>query len=419
MIIASYNLRKYFPVGSPLGLGRTLEVKAVDGVNVKIPENSIVGLVGESGSGKSTLGRLLTLLVKPTSGEILFDVPSSVVEEYETALSSNDTQTIQKIQRQYSLLRKHGTELKKVKRYFGMVFQDATASLDPRMTVKDIIMEPMIETRFAKGRNAEERVFELLKKVKLPDYFAYRYPHELSGGQKQRVALARAISTNPKFLVLDEPTSALDVSVQAQILNLIKELKAELKAGVLLITHNISVAYYMSDYIYVMYAGKVVEYGDAKKVIKLPKHPYTISLMSAIPEINVKKTRIILKGETPNLIFPPRGCRFHPRCPMAFEICGWSASEVKEDLEFLLQEKYFVGEETKVEVDDEVTLKVIGVSAERLQSIINSEKDSSASLKSIKEISPNANHVLVKLYKGVEPPLKRYEDREISCLLFA
>jgi len=219
--------------------------------------------------------------------------------------------------------------------------------------------------------------------------------------------------------VLDEPTSALDVSVQAQILNLIKELKAELKAGVLLITHNISVAYYMSDYIYVMYAGKVVEYGDAKKVIKLPKHPYTISLMSAIPEINVKKTRIILKGETPNLIFPPRGCRFHPRCPMAFEICGWSASEVKEDLEFLLQEKYFVGEETKVEVDDEVTLKVIGVSAERLQSIINSEKDSSASLKSIKEISPNANHVLVKLYKGVEPPLKRYEDREISCLLFA
>ena len=418
MIIAAYNLKKYFPVGSPLGLGRTLEVKAVDGVSIKIPADEIVGLVGESGSGKSTLGRLITLLTKPTSGEILFDVPEGVLAEYEQALESGDADRRKAIEHDYSLLHMSWSGLKRVRRSLGMVFQDPTASLDPRMTVKDIIMEPMVETGHMNGEAARERVFELLRKVKLPEYFAYRYPHELSGGQKQRVALARAISTDPKLLVLDEPTSALDVSVQAQILALIKEIKQELRSGVLLITHNISVAYYMSNHIYVMYAGKMVETGQAKRVIKEPKHPYTVSLMSAVPVINVKKERIILRGEAPNLIFLPYGCRFHPRCPMAFEICGWTSDEVKEDLQYLLEEKYYVDEHTQITVDGRFALKIFGVSPERLKAIIEAERESVASLRAVKEMLPAEGGAAVRLYQGFEPTLKSYDGRQISCLLF-
>lgn len=418
MIVAAYNLKKYFPVGSPLGLGRTLEVKAVDGVTVKIPADEIVGLVGESGSGKSTLGRLITLLTEPTSGEILFDVPDDVLSEYEHAVEAGDLDRKKAIERDYSLLHMGRGGVKRVRKSFGMVFQDPTASLDPRMMVKDIIMEPMVETGHMRGEAAQERVFDLLGKVKLPEYFAYRYPHELSGGQKQRVALARAISTDPKLLVLDEPTSALDVSVQAQILALIKEIKQELKSGILLITHNISVAYYMSNHIYVMYAGKMVETGQAKKVIKEPKHPYTVSLMSAVPVINMKKERIILRGEAPNLIFLPYGCRFHPRCPMAFEICGWTSDEVKEDLQYLIEEKYYTDEHTEITVDGRFGLKILGVSADRLKSIIEAERDSVVSLRAVREVSPLEGGVSVRMYEGLEPTLKSYDGRQISCLLF-
>jgi len=293
------NLKKYYPIKSGI-FGRIVGyVKAVDGVSFMIGYGKVLGLVGESGCGKTTVAKCILRLIEPTAGNILFEGKD--------------------------LVKIKGKELKKQRKYIQAVFQNPFLSLNPRLKVKNIIAEPL--TTHMKLARAEvmKRVKKLLELVGLPTTIANRYPHELSGGQAQRVAIARAIALNPKLVILDEPTSALDVSVQAQILNLLAELKDKLNLSYLIISHDLSVVRYISDDVAVMYLGKIVEISETEELFENPTHPYTQALLSAVPEpdpeIKKLRKRIILQGEPPSPINPPSGCRFHPRCPYVMDIC--------------------------------------------------------------------------------------------------
>jgi oligopeptide transport system ATP-binding protein len=277
----------------PAGLGTS--VKAVDGVSFEIREGETLGLVGESGCGKSTLARLVTQLIPVTSGRVfLGDV---------------------------ELTRLRGEKLRQQRRQLQMIFQDPFASLDPRMTVGDIIAEPLDNFRVMRGRKRSERVQELLRIVGLNPNFNNRYPHEFSGGQRQRIGIARALALNPKLVVCDEAISALDVSIQAQIVNLLEDLQQKFKLTYLFIAHDLSVVRHISDRVMVMYLGKIVEIADSVGTYSDPKHPYTKALLSAIPVPDPKIQRgrrlVELSGEIPSPIHPPSGCRFHTRCPIA------------------------------------------------------------------------------------------------------
>jgi oligopeptide transport system ATP-binding protein len=283
------NVVKHFPAG----LGQT--VKAVDGVSFEIREGETLGLVGESGCGKSTLGRLVAQLIPVTSGSVFFE--------------------------DVELTRLRGERLRQQRRQMQMIFQDPFASLDPRMTVGDIIGEPLVNFRVMRGRKLQARVQELLRVVGLNPYFNNRYPHEFSGGQRQRIGIARALALNPKLIVCDEAISALDVSIQAQIVNLLEDLQREFKLTYLFIAHDLSVVRHISDRVMVMYLGKIVEVADSVQTYSAPKHPYTKALLSAIPVPDPKIQRgrrlVELSGEIPSPIKPPSGCRFHTRCPIA------------------------------------------------------------------------------------------------------
>ncbi|MDT7862443.1 MAG: ABC transporter ATP-binding protein [Saccharolobus sp.] len=286
-IYVGKSIRKYY-ASSKIGLldrltgKKPLFVKALDDVSITINEGEVLGVLGESGCGKTTLAKILATLEKPTYGELYFMGKNALKNE--------------------EFVRKH----------VSIVFQNPLLSLNPRLTVEELIYEV--------NKNKEE-VKKLLDLVGLSyDYVKDKYPNELSGGQAQRVAIARALAKNPSLLILDEPTSALDASVQAQILNLLIDLQKELKITYLFITHNISVAKYISDRLMVLYAGKVVEEGSANDIFEKPLHPYTQGLISSVPKFGVKDLRPP-SGEAPSLITPPSGCRFHPRCPFAMQIC--------------------------------------------------------------------------------------------------
>jgi len=296
-LIEVENLKKYYPVTAGLLSRHVADVKAVDGVSFYIIEGETLGLVGESGCGKSTLGRILLRLEEPTAGKVLY--------------KGNDIMTWDKRQ------------LKELRKEVQMIFQDPQSSLDPRMTIGDSIGEALLIHGMKNERERLERVEELLKQVGLEPEHAIRYPHEFSGGQKQRVGIARALAVNPKLIVADEPVSALDVSVQAQILNLIKGLQHELGLAYLFIAHDISVIGHVSDRIAVMYLGQVVESADRTELFGHPLHPYTEALLSAIPipDPHQKRERILLQGEVPSPIDPPPGCRFHTRCPRVMKRC--------------------------------------------------------------------------------------------------
>lgn len=288
------NLKKYFPVR---GLFRTIGyVKAVDGISFEINRGETFGLVGESGCGKTTTGRTILRLIEPTSGKIIFD--------------GKDVTTIK------------GDEMKEFRRRAQIMFQDPYSSLNPRQTVFEVIMEP-VRFHGIPVDDPEEFVIDLLESVGLNEMHLYRYPHEFSGGQRQRIALARLLALKPEFIVLDEPTSALDVSVQANILNMLKDLQKKYGFTYLFISHDLGVVKYMSHRMGVMYLGKLVEVGPAEKIFENPLHPYTQMLLSAIPVPDpdlareLKKKRARIEGEPPSPINPPEGCHFHPRCPFA------------------------------------------------------------------------------------------------------
>jgi len=305
-LIDATHIKEYFPVKKGL-FGSTKDyVKAVDDVTIQIRKGETFGLVGESGCGKTTLGRILIHLLPPTSGTLI-------------VMGANLSEITKR-------------ELRKMRPHMQIVFQDPSSSLNPRMTIKQILSEPLIIHHRYKGEDVTKKVLELLKTVGLDQQHLYRFPHEFSGGQKQRIGIARALALNPDFIVLDEPTSALDVSVQAQILNLLKDLQEKFNLTYLFITHDLSVIKFISDRVAVMYAGKIVEYANTVDLFREPTHPYTKALLSAIPvpDPRQRSKHLPLKGEVPSLITPPPGCRFHPRCPVASEACKKIEPHMKE-----------------------------------------------------------------------------------------
>ncbi|MBY0338502.1 MAG: ATP-binding cassette domain-containing protein [Acetobacteraceae bacterium] len=300
LMLQTRDVARHFDVSRPW-LQRTIArepkriLRAVDGVSFDIPKGTTLSLVGESGCGKSTVARLVVGLYRPTRGEVIFD--------------GRDLQDA----------RSDATQ----RRRMQMIFQDPYASLNPRWRVRDIIAEPIRAFGLIREPQAQlDKVGELLKQVGLSPLDGQRFPHEFSGGQRQRISIARALSSNPEFLVCDEPTSALDVSVQAQILNLMKELQSRLGLTYLFISHNLAVVRQVSDRIGVMYLGKLVELAPAETLFTAPRHPYTRALMDAIPDIEMTgRTRIPVGGEVPSPITPPSGCPFHPRCALANDRC--------------------------------------------------------------------------------------------------
>ena len=284
------RLKKHFPIKGGFFQRTVGNVHAVDGVSFRLEKGETLGLVGESGCGKSTTGRLILRLIKPTSGEIRFN-----------------GQDIGRLDRR---------RMKAVRRDMQLIFQDPYASLNPRLTVGGIVSEAFKIHGVASGAELEDRTVDLLKRVGLHAEHLRRYPHEFSGGQRQRIGIARALALNPKLIIADEPVSALDVSIQAQVINLLQDLKDEFQLSYIIIAHDLSVVEYMSDRVAVMYLGKIVEMAPGAELYRQPKHPYTEALLSAIPIPNprLEKKRRILQGDVPSPIDPPSGCRFHTRC---------------------------------------------------------------------------------------------------------
>ena len=300
------NLKKYFPVKGGVLQRIVAWVQALDDVSFDIREGETLGLVGESGCGKTTVGRTMLRLVEPTAGEVYLDGKN--------------------------VFNLKGSELKAMRRDMQIIFQDPYASLDPRMPIGESVMEGLNIHNVGKPKERFDVVIQTLRKVGLEDYHARRYPHEFSGGQRQRIGIARALALRPRFIVCDEPVSALDVSIQSQVLNILKDLQHEFGLTYLFIAHNLSVVEHISDRVAVMYLGKMVELTGREELFRNPLHPYTQALMSAIPmpDPRLKRERIILKGDVPSPLHPPTGCRFHPRCPVAMDICSHQEPRFKQ-----------------------------------------------------------------------------------------
>jgi peptide/nickel transport system ATP-binding protein len=345
VLLSVRNLRKYFPIRGGVFSTHIGDVRAVDGVSFDVHEGETVGLVGESGCGKTTVGRLMLRLIEPTSGHTFYRPPPEVNDRLnqlytnlEAAYSPADggsqdepgnsaapiLSELDQIARQYSIYRMSGRRMQQLRGKLQIVFQDPFSSLSPRMLVRDIVAEPLAIHHMGTRQERYKRVAELLQAVGLNPEHLWRFPHEFSGGQRQRIGVARALALRPDFIVLDEPTSALDVSVQAQILNILKRLQADQHLAYLFISHHLSVVRAVAHRVVVMYLGKVAERAPTEELFSRPLHPYTQALLSAIPipDPELKRERIVLRGDVPSPAAPPPGCRFHTRCPAVMPICS-------------------------------------------------------------------------------------------------
>jgi oligopeptide/dipeptide ABC transporter ATP-binding protein len=305
-LVKVQGLKKYFPVRAGVMQRVVAQVQAVDDVSFVVQKGETLGMVGESGCGKTTVGRTMLRLIEPTAGSVMYDGKD--------------------------VFKLKSGELKAVRRDLQIIFQDPFASLDPRVPIGESIMEGLHIHNIGAPKERGDVMMDTLKRVGLEHYHARRYPHEFSGGQRQRIGIARALALRPKFIVCDEPVSALDVSIQSQVLNILKDLQSEFGLTYLFIAHNLSVVEHISDRVAVMYLGKMVELADRDEIYRDPKHPYTQALMSAIPvpDPKLKRSRTILKGDVPSPLHPPSGCRFHPRCPIAVEMCSQKEPEFRE-----------------------------------------------------------------------------------------
>lgn len=308
VLLLTRNLTKEYQLKNNFGIRKKQVVHAVSDVSLEIYKGETLSLVGESGCGKSTLGRMMMRLIEPTKGQILFEGKDITIFS-----EKQMTQVYKKIQ---------------------LIFQDPYASLDPRMKVKDLIGEPLVTHKvYATKEETEERVKELMHMVGIRPEFIDRYPHQFSGGQRQRIGIARALALKPKLIVCDEPVSALDVSIQSQILNLLKDLQQEFDLTYLFISHDLGVVHYISDRICVMFLGKVCEIGDTEEIYGNPMHPYTRFLLDAVPSMDPdkkQKREDILAGEIPSAVNPPSGCRFRTRCPYAKDVCAEKEPQMRE-----------------------------------------------------------------------------------------
>lgn len=306
-ILEVRDVKKYFP----LGKGRLKEgapcVKAVDGITFDLYEGETLGLVGESGCGKSTLGRTIIRLYEPTAGTVLFEGEG--------------------------IGKKSRKEMRKLREKMQFIFQDPYSSLNPRMNVFNILAEPLLAHGiFKRGPELEAYVKDLMDKCGLPSYYCYRYPHQFSGGQRQRIGIARSLALNPSFIICDEPVSALDVSIQSQIINLMKDMQEENNISYIFISHDLSVVKHISDRVGVMYLGSMVELASKENIYDNPQHPYTQALIAAIPipDPTKRSEMKLIEGEIPSNVNTPSGCKFHPRCPFAKDVCKEKEPPVKE-----------------------------------------------------------------------------------------